>query len=132
MRQNVWGNYMVKEVEEPRDPTAQYVGAERKRLEKRFEGMLNAHAILAMMSMKNRVQDSGGYVALERVTGTLDGKKGSFCLQHCCTFDMGVKTLDIQVIPDSGTEALTGLRGNMQLDLDKKGQHFYIFDFDFS
>lgn len=72
------------------------------------------------------VEGSAGYVAMERVTGALEGRAGSFALQHRGTMDRGAPTLSVTVVPDSGTEALTGLTGTMTIDL-KSGEHRYGF-----
>jgi hypothetical protein len=65
---------------------------------------------------------------LERVTGTLNGKKGSFILQHSGTMSHGNQSLSVAVVPDSGTEELTGLSGTMQIIIEGK-HHSYVFDY---
>jgi hypothetical protein len=67
-------------------------------------------------------------VAIERVTGALHGKQGSFVLQHYGIMDRGAPQLTITVVPDSGTDALAGLTGTMQI-LIEDGKHSYIFDY---
>ena len=67
-------------------------------------------------------------MAIERVTGTLHGKRGSFVLQHCGVMDRGAPQLSVTVVPDSGTDALTGLSGSMQIRIED-GNHYYIFDY---
>jgi hypothetical protein len=74
------------------------------------------------------VEGSAGYVALERVTGTLNGKKGSFILQHSGSMKGGESTITVTVVPDSGTEELTGLAGTMQIIIEGK-KHSYVFDY---
>jgi hypothetical protein len=81
-----------------------------------------------MLSAMGNVQGSAGYVAIERVTGTLHGKRGSFVLQHTGTMDRGAPSLSIHVVPDSGTEELVGLTGSMQIQIEQ-GKHFYTFDY---
>lgn len=71
---------------------------------------------------------SGGYVAIERVTGSLEGKGGSFVLQHSATMTKGKPDLTISVVPDSGTGELTGISGKMQIVIDA-GKHSYVFDY---
>ena len=71
---------------------------------------------------------SAGYVAMERVTATLQGRSGSFALQHSGTMDRGTPSLSISVVPDSGTDGLTGISGRMQIDISD-GQHFYTFEY---
>lgn len=81
-----------------------------------------------MLAAMTEVKGSAGYVAIERVTGTLLGKQGSFVLMHTGTMDRGAAQLVVQVVPDSGTEALTGLTGQMGIQITG-GQHAYTFDF---
>jgi hypothetical protein len=66
---------------------------------------------------------------MERVTATLHGRRGSFALQHSGTMDRGAPTLSVSVVPDSGTDGLTGLSGRMQIDITD-GQHFYTFEYE--
>ena len=74
------------------------------------------------------VEGSAGYVALERVTGTLHGRRGSFLLQHNGLMARGVQQLEITVVPDSGTEELVGLAGKMAI-LIENGEHRYEFTY---
>jgi hypothetical protein len=81
-----------------------------------------------MLAFRSLVQGSAGYVAMERVVGTLAGRSGSFVLQHAGLMDKGAPTLTIHVVPDSGTDQLTGLSGTMAIRVENKA-HFYDFDF---
>jgi hypothetical protein len=83
-----------------------------------------------MLSAGSATQGSAGYVAIDHVTGTLEGRKGSFVLQHSGTMNRGAPSLSITVVPDSGTGDLAGLSGTLKIDIiDKK--HFYEFDYSF-
>jgi len=98
------------------------------RFDKTFHGALEAVSVVHMLAVMTPTPGSGAYVAVERIAGTLDGHAGSFCMQHSGTLDRGAPTLSITVIPDSGTDALTGLRGTLAIDIvDDK--HFYVFDY---
>ncbi len=97
-------------------------------LEKRFHGDLEASSLGQMLSVMGAVSGSAGYVAMERIIGSLDGRQGSFVLQHAGTMDRGVAKQMISVIPDSGTEALEGLSGTMAIEITG-GEHFYTFDY---
>jgi len=101
----------------------------RHTLEKQYHGALEATGIGEMLSAGTATPGSAGYVAIEKVTGTLDGRTGSFYLQHSGTLTRGQGTLVIHVIPDSGTGDLTGLTGTMQIVI-ADGKHSYIFDYD--
>ncbi|MEK9505458.1 DUF3224 domain-containing protein [Gaopeijia maritima] len=96
----------------------------RLRLEKRYTGDLEATATGWMMSAVTATQGSAGYVALERVTGRLWGREGSFVLQHDGITDSGAPHLIVQVVPDSGTGELTGLRGTLEIIIDAEGHHY--------
>jgi hypothetical protein len=107
------------------DPTA--VG--RLSLDKTFHGDLEATSGGEMLALRTAVQGSAGYVALERVTGTLAGRTGTFALQHWGVMDKGAPELKIAVVPDSGTGDLTGLTGTMTIDIQPGGKHFYAFTY---
>lgn len=76
------------------------------RFDKQFKGDLVASSVAEMMSVGTAVQGSAGYVAMECVTGTLAGRKGSFLLQHSGLMARGTPTLSVTVVPDSGTDEL--------------------------
>ena len=100
------------------------------RFDKRFHGPLQATSVVHMLAVMAPVQGSGAYVAIERIEGTLDGREGSFFAQHNGVMDRGQPSLDLTVIPDSGSCALQGLHGRMRIDIID-GKHFYTFDYDF-
>jgi hypothetical protein len=100
----------------------------RHSLDKVFSGDLEATSLGEMISAGGSVPGSAGYVAMERVTGTLHGRSGAFVLQHSATMDRGAPSMTITVVPDTGTDALTGLSGSMRIIIDK-GQHSYEFEY---
>jgi Protein of unknown function (DUF3224) len=114
--------------QKPDNPQAEAAGLGRMSLYKQFHGDLEATGQGEMLSILDRDKGSGGYVALERVTGTLQGKKGSFTLQHDATMNRGAAKMDITVVPDSGTADLTGISGSMTIRIEG-GQHFYDFEY---
>jgi hypothetical protein len=81
-----------------------------------------------MLAGGTAVKGSAGYVAIERVTGTLHGRSGSFMLQHLGTMNRGAPSLTVLVIPDSGTDELTGLSGTLTIDI-VDGKHLYTMDY---
>jgi hypothetical protein len=97
-------------------------------LDKQFHGALEATSKGEMLSGGGTVKGSGGYVAIERVTGTLDGRIGTFILQHNGTMQNGVYHLNVIVIPDSATNQLAGLQGSMEIII-KDGKHSYDFTY---
>ncbi|QNN45969.1 DUF3224 domain-containing protein [Thermomonas brevis] len=100
------------------------------RFDKRFRGPLDAVSVVHMLAVMSPVAGSGAYVAMERVEGALDGKRGSFYAQHSGVMDRGKPSLDLTVVPDSGTDELTGLHGRIAIDI-VDGKHFYTFDYGF-
>lgn len=102
----------------------------RMSIDKTFIGELDATSKGEMLSAMTPVKGSAGYVALEQVQGSLQGKKGSFVLQHFGTMDKGAERLILEVVPDSGTGELEGLSGAMVI-LIEDGKHFYEFEYEF-
>jgi hypothetical protein len=114
--------------QKPDSSVAEASGLARMTLDKQFHGDLEAASKGEMLSVMDRETGSGGYVAIERATGTLHERSGSFALQHNATMTRGVPLMNIMVVPDSGTSELTGLSGTMTIRIEN-GQHFYDFDF---
>jgi hypothetical protein len=99
-------------------------------LDKQFHGDLKADSKGQMLGAGTAVEGSGAYVAFEQVTGTLNGKRGSFILQHKGTMRKGVFALNVTVVPDSGTDELAGLAGAMTIIIEG-GKHSYEFEYTF-
>jgi hypothetical protein len=100
----------------------------RFRLDKRFHGALDATSKGEMLAMGNPQSGSAGYVAMERVAGTLDGRRGTFGLQHHGTMDRGGMSLVVIVVPGSGTDELVDLGGSMTIEI-AGGEHGYVFEY---
>jgi hypothetical protein len=100
----------------------------RNSLHKRFEGDLIAVGNGEMLTALTPVAGSAGYVAIERVIGSLQGRNGSFVFQHTGTMDRGAQQLAITVVPGSGTGALAGITGTFTLRI-ADGKHFYEFEY---
>lgn len=98
----------------------------RMTLDKRFHGDLEGTSQGQMLAAQTAVQGSAGYVAIERVRGTVGGRTGTFVLQHSGQMDRGAAELVITVVPDSGTEGLAGIRGHVTI-LIQGGAHSYDF-----
>jgi hypothetical protein len=103
----------------------------RLSLDKQFSGDLVGSSKGQMLGIGTDVKESGGYVAAERFSGTLDGKKGSFALQHSGTMQGGKFDLNIIIVPDSGTGELAGISGKMKIIIEK-GKHFYELEYSFA
>ena len=100
----------------------------RMSLDKQFHGPLEATSKGQMLGVRTAVKGSAGYVAMERVVGTLDGRAGSFVLQHSSTMTRGEPKQSITVVPDSGTDGLVGLAGSMSIEIIE-GKHAYQFEY---
>jgi hypothetical protein len=126
----VSGPFEVKMAPQKADnPQAEGAGLGRMSIDKQFHGALEATSQGEMLSVLDREKGSGGYVALERVTGMLEGKNGSFVLQHDATMNRGVPAMTIIVVPDSATGELTGISGSMKIRIEAGGKHFYDFEY---
>lgn len=97
-------------------------------IDKQFHGDLEAKSPGEMLMAMTEVKGSVGYVAVERVTGRLHGKSGSFVLRHSGTMNRGVAELRVTVVPDSGTGELAGLAGQMAIEIEG-GKHSYTFEY---
>jgi len=100
----------------------------RMTIDKTFNGGIEGSSQGQMLSAGTSIKDSAGYVAIERVEGTVDGKKGSFVLQHTATMNRGVPSLSIHIVPDSGTDELTGISGIFTIRRES-GKHFYDLEY---
>jgi hypothetical protein len=127
MYQQASGRFEVGITRESEDASESTTLA-RSRLDKRYHGGLDANATGEMLTAVTATQGSAGYVAIERVTGSLDGRAGSFVLQHSGRMSRGAQHLDLFVVPDSGSGALTGLEGRMRIRIED-GQHFYDLEY---
>lgn len=96
----------------------------RMALEKQFKGDLEGTGRGQMLAVGTAVDGSAGYVAMERVHGALFGREGSFALQHNGVMNRGTPQLAITIVPDSGTEGLSGITGALTIRI-ADGVHHY-------
>ena len=130
MTQHARGPFDVKlQPQKPDSPVAEAAQLGRMSIDKQFHGDLEATSKGEMIAARSAVEGSAGYVAMERVTGTLGGKRGSFVLLHRGLMDRGTPSLMVSVVPDSGTEELAGLSGTMNIVIAEGGKHSYEFDY---
>jgi hypothetical protein len=122
------GTFEVKMTPQPAQDGIGDPGIGRMALDKQFHGDLEATGKGQMLAAGTDVSGSAGYVALERVSGILHGRSGTFALQHSGTMTRGTPQLSITVIPDSGTGELLGLAGTLAITITD-GQHFYDFEY---
>ena len=121
------GTFDVKMTPQPQDDGAGG-GFDRLFSDKQFHGELDAVSKGQMLAARTAVEGSAGYVALELVTGKVNGRRGSFVLQHKGTMRKGVYNMDVTVIPDSGTDELVGIAGAMTITIEG-GKHSYNFEY---
>jgi hypothetical protein len=128
MPTHVTGTFVVKLTTQTTVPDTEEATIGRMLLDKQFFGALEASSKGQMLSTMGEVKGSAGYVAIERVKGSLSGRAGSFALQHTGTMDRGAPQLSVTVVPDSGTGELAGLTGSMDIQIEA-GKHSYTFDY---
>jgi hypothetical protein len=122
------GTFEVKLTPQPTADSAGEAKLGRMSIDKKFSGDLQAISKGEMLAAGTDVPGSAGYVAIERVSGKLSGRKGSFVLQHSGTMTRGAPHLVITVVPDSGTDELVGLSGKMEINI-ADGKHSYVFEY---
>lgn len=122
------GTFEVKVTPQPADGYADGAMLGRLTIDKQFRGDLEGTSRGQMLSAMTSVKGSAGYVAIERVEGTLDGRTGTFVLQHSGTMSRGAQQLIVSVVPDSGTDGLSGISGTMTIEVGG-GKHAYTFDY---
>ncbi len=122
------GTFEVKLEPLPTNDSSERSPVGRMSIDKQIHGDLEGTGKGEMLTAATSVKGSGAYVAIERVTGSLDGRTGSFVLQHIGTMTRGVPQLSITVVPDSGTGQLTGITGKF-LVIIADGKHSYEFDY---
>jgi len=108
------------------EPGSEMLG--RMSIDKQFRGDLEGTSKGQMLTGGTAIKNSAGYVAIERVTGSLKGRKGSFVLQHTGIMNRGAPSLVITIIPDSGTDQLDGLRGTLAIKIEG-GKHSYELNY---
>ena len=128
MATHATGTFEVNMTPQTNDDKDAGAAVGRYLLDKKFSGDLEGTSKGEMLAIGTPVQGSAGYVAMEQVTGTLGGRKGTFGLQHSGTMTRGAGQLTITVVPDSGTGQLAGLSGRMDIKITD-GKHFYDFEY---
>jgi hypothetical protein len=125
------GTFDVKLTPQATDTAPEGSPLGRLTIDKQFHGDLEATSKGEMLTAGTTIKNSAGYVAVERVVGTLHGKKGTFTLQHNATMTRGVGALNIIVVPDSGSGELSGISGTMTIEI-ADGKHYYGFEYSIS
>jgi len=126
--QHARGTFDVKLTPQGEDDKRDGATTGRMTADKQYHGDLEGTGKGEMLSALADVKGSGSYVAIERVSGTLNGRKGTFVLQHSGTMTRGAQQLSVTVVPDSGTGELAGITGKMTIAITE-GQHKYDFEY---
>ena len=128
MTNHASGTFDVRLKPQATDDKADDATLGRMSIDKQFHGDIEGTSKGQMLTAGTAVKGSAGYVAIERVSGTLRGRSGSFVLQHSGTMTRGAPQLSITVVPDSGTGQLVGLTGKMAINI-ADGKHSYDFEY---
>jgi len=107
---------------------AEDAGVTRYLLEKQYRGDLEGTGVGEMLTLDTASEDSGAYVAIERIDARLDGRSGTFALQHSGTVERGFERLTITVVPDSGTGELEGIQGRISITIFND-EHLYELEY---
>jgi hypothetical protein len=129
MQATAKGSFTVKLKPAVEPDVVEGVSLGRMSLDKQFEGDLAGTGQGEMLTALTPVKGSAGYVAIERFTGSLHGRSGSFVFQHTGTMNQGAQSLSIAVVPDSATGALTGISGTFTLQI-VGDRHLYEFAYE--
>jgi hypothetical protein len=124
------GNFSVKLVPLANDTPSEGSSLGRMSIDKIFTGDLEATSKGEMLTAGTAIKNSAVYVAIERITGALAGRTGTFALYHVGIMDRGAPSLSVSIVPDSGTGELIGLTGRLDI-LVAEGKHAYTLDYDF-
>jgi hypothetical protein len=124
------GTFEVNIIPQPPEEKAEGLTLGRMLFDKHFHGDLEAESKGQMLTGMTEVKGSGAYVAMERVSGVLHGRRGSFLLYHVGTMNRGAPELSVTVVPDSGTGDLSGISGTLEI-IVAAGKHSYDFAYTF-
>ncbi len=128
MTEHARGTFDVKLSPQPADDESGGAAVGRYLIEKQFRGDIEGESRGQMLGVNTPVENSKGYVAIEQVTATLGGRRGTFVLQHSGTMARGALQSSVTVVPDSGAGELAGVAGRMEIRMEG-GRHYYDFEY---
>lgn len=127
MEKHAKGSFEVKMTPKPWSDTSDEHGFGRFMLDKQYHGDLEAAGVGQMLTAGNGAPgSSGAYVALEKITGSVDGRKGAFVVYHLGIMNRGVPELKLAIVPESGSGELQGIGGTITIAV-ADGKHSYDF-----
>ncbi len=122
------GTFVVSMKPEPPYDSDAGVTLARASFDKTFAGALTAVSTVQMLAARTAIENSAGYVAIERIVGSVAGRTGSFVVVHVGLMNRGARALTVQIVPDSGTQELTGIAGSMSIEI-VDAKHTYQLDY---
>ena len=128
MMHHISGTFDVTMKPQTTDGNSADIGLARMSIDKVFHGGIVGTSKGEMLASGDYSTGSAGYVAFEKITGTVEGASGQFVLQHSATMDHGAPSMSVTVVPGSGTDALKGLSGKLEIQI-AQGKHSYTFDY---
>ena len=123
------GAFDIKMTPMPADDYADGKALGRVAADKQYHGDLEGSGKGQMLTATGEVKGSAVYVATERFSGKLGGRSGTFLLAHRGVMNRGAQQLEIDVVPDSGTDELQGIAGKVSINITPDGKHFYDFEY---
>lgn len=123
------GDFELQWDEEPPYDEGEGGKLARVTVTKKFHGELDAESVARLITTTSGVEGSMGYIAVERVIGTLHGRKGTFVMQHAAIMNRGDGTLSVVIVPDTGTGELKGISGTMSVEITPEA-HRYTIDYE--
>lgn len=128
--QETTGTFEIESTEDPVFDSRDGVDLTQVSITKTFEGPLKGESTMRMLKAVTAVPGSAGYVGIERFTGSLEGREGSFVCQHNGIMTRGKPELTVAIVPDSGTGDLAGITGTVSIQM-VDGQHHYTIAYGF-
>ena len=122
------GTFEVKITPLPVDDYTDATSLGRMTIDKQFSGDMIGTGKGQMLTGMGGVKGSAAYSAIERFSGTVAGKHGTFVMQHTGIMTRGAQSLVITIVPDSGTDELTGISGTIAIIIEGK-QHSYDLEY---
>lgn len=126
----VLDSFDVEPFKEPPATAERAANLTRARIMKTFQGEVAGHGIVEAVMAQCSVEGSAAYVGIERITGTVHGRAGSFVLQHCASADRGMQSASWLVVPDSADGELAGMVGTGEIVIDEDGGHTFHLDYE--
>ncbi len=120
------GTFDVTVHPEPAFDEQDDVALSRVRCDKVFKGPLDARSTVWMTAAGTPVKGAAGYVAVERITGRIEGRRGSFVVLHVGVMEGETASLDLRIVPGSGTGELRGIAGTMAIDVVDGAHHYTL------